>query len=140
MPGTVSSGYDTSYENNACLDHSLKFLSLSFCEGQCYPCVLEAKKTCRCGATFITVLCGRERHIKPPKCKQQCSIPPSCHHPHRQPHHCHFGDCPPCSWACGKPLTCGHSCIVRCHAESRPLKQVCRMPYDNCFVLRFGFM
>ena len=42
--------------------------------------------------------------------------PPNCHHPQRQKHRCHFGECPPCSQVCDLRLpSCQHSCPMRCH-------------------------
>ena len=103
--------------------------------GKCYPCVLGVDKACRCGATVITVLCGRERYTKPPRCKKRCTAPSVCHHTHRQPHHCHFGECPPCSLVCGKVLACGHNCVVRCHSVPKPIKQVHWFVGEFCNVL-----
>lgn len=45
-----------------------------------------------------------------------CRKPPDCHHEKRDPHHCHFGTCPPCKQICGKQLVgCTHVCPARCH-------------------------
>jgi hypothetical protein len=45
-----------------------------------------------------------------------CRHPPNCHHPKRQKHRCHFGECPPCSQICDLQLpNCQHSCPVSCH-------------------------
>lgn len=44
-------------------------------------------------------------------------IEPNCHHPSREPHRCHFGDCPPCRQVCGKSLDpCKHKCPAPCHS------------------------
>ncbi|RMC14123.1 hypothetical protein DUI87_09212 [Hirundo rustica rustica] len=40
----------------------------------CNPCPETVDVKCNCGKTVIKVPCGRERTIKPPKCKQLCSI------------------------------------------------------------------
>ena len=93
--------------------------SLLFCLGPCYPCVLTADLSCFCGATKVTVLCGKEKSTKPPRCRELCTIPTTCHHPRRQNHYCHFGDCPLCILPCLLPLPCGHSCMARCHTEPR---------------------
>ena len=52
--------------------------------------------SCNCGASKITVPCGKEKSIKPPKCRERCANPPDCHHEARESHNCHFGECPPC--------------------------------------------
>ena len=52
--------------------------------------------SCNCGASKITVPCGKEKSIKPPKCRERCANPPDCHHEAREAHNCHFGECPPC--------------------------------------------
>ncbi|OXB83816.1 UNVERIFIED_CONTAM: hypothetical protein H355_003028 [Colinus virginianus] len=86
--------------------------------GSCNPCPEIVDVKCNCGKTVIKVPCGRERTIKPPKCKQLCSRPPTCHHPTQEKHYCHFGRCPPCRQSCQKTLTCGHLCPVSCHDEA----------------------
>lgn len=44
-------------------------------------------------------------------------IKPNCHHPSREPHRCHFGDCPPCQQVCGMLLDpCKHKCPAPCHS------------------------
>ena len=46
-----------------------------------------------------------------------CRIPPDCHHPSREPHRCHFGDCPPCKQVCDQTLKpCEHKCPAPCHS------------------------
>lgn len=40
--------------------------------GSCNPCPETVDVKCNCGKTVIKVPCGRERTIKPPKCKQLC--------------------------------------------------------------------
>ncbi|BFZ15022.1 hypothetical protein BsWGS_18061 [Bradybaena similaris] len=85
-------------------------------KGPCYPCPLTMDITCNCKRTKITVPCGKERVTKPPRCNLPCEAPPECHHPTRQKHRCHFGDCPSCSFVCGRSLdACGHTCPVVCH-------------------------
>lgn len=91
--------------------------------GRCYPCVQTVVVTCNCGATELTVPCGREKATKPPRCRELCKNPSACHHPKRKPHNCHFGPCPPCHYPCNKPLPCGHLCSAPCHSEPRVLKQ-----------------
>nr|XP_054754423.1 NF-X1-type zinc finger protein NFXL1-like [Lytechinus pictus] len=83
--------------------------------GRCFPCPLMKELKCRCGHTKISVRCGREKTIKPPKCKKPCLIPPDCHHPVREKHSCHFNKCPPCKMKCNKILSCGHICPKKCH-------------------------
>ncbi|XP_005090830.2 NF-X1-type zinc finger protein NFXL1 isoform X2 [Aplysia californica] len=85
-------------------------------KGPCYPCPLTVDISCFCKKTKISVPCGRERETKPPKCKLPCLAPSECHHPARQKHRCHFGECPPCSFVCGQRLKgCEHSCPLKCH-------------------------
>ncbi|KAG9347036.1 hypothetical protein JZ751_005963 [Albula glossodonta] len=44
--------------------------------------------------------------------------PPTCHHPSREKHRCHFGACPPCRQPCQNTLDkCGHICPAPCHDE-----------------------
>jgi NF-X1-type zinc finger protein NFXL1 len=84
--------------------------------GQCYPCPLTVDVTCACGATKLTVPCGMEKFTKPPRCKKLCAIPPTCHHPKRKTHRCHFGPCLPCDFTCAAPLPdCLHTCPHPCH-------------------------
>ena len=40
--------------------------------GRCYPCVLTIDIKCNCGATKLTVPCGREKAVRPPKCRELC--------------------------------------------------------------------
>ena len=82
--------------------------------GRCYPCVQLVSVSCACGKTHVSVACGRERSIKPPRCRQPCLKSSLCHH--SNPHHCHEGNCPPCRKRCGQLLSCGHQCEARCHA------------------------
>nr|XP_009857509.1 zinc finger protein isoform X1 [Ciona intestinalis] len=83
--------------------------------GPCYPCPLTSKVTCRCKSTAITVVCGKEKTTRPPRCRKKCVIPPDCHHHSRLPHTCHFGDCPRCKQICKQQLECGHICPGVCH-------------------------
>lgn len=84
--------------------------------GPCYPCPLESKVTCRCKETYVTVLCGRERHTKPPKCSLLCKLKYKCGHVEENRHSCHFGECPPCRAICDKQYPkCGHHCEAVCH-------------------------
>ncbi|XP_014355162.2 NF-X1-type zinc finger protein NFXL1 [Papilio machaon] len=84
--------------------------------GPCYPCPRESKITCRCKETYITVPCGREKNIKPPKCNLPCKIKYKCGHSDDNHHLCHFGDCPPCKAICFKTYEkCGHQCKAVCH-------------------------
>ncbi|XP_065844834.1 NF-X1-type zinc finger protein NFXL1-like [Oscarella lobularis] len=88
--------------------------------GQCYPCIETVDIACNCGATVVTVPCGREKRTRPPRCKEPCKIPPDCHHSQRQAHVCHFGNCPPCTQICSKPLVgCEHACPFKCHTAVR---------------------
>lgn len=96
------------------------FSSCYHYSGPCYPCVLTADVSCFCGATKVTVLCGKQKSTKPPRCRELCTLPSACHHPRRQAHSCHFGVCPRCSLPCSLPLPCGHLCSQRCHSEPRP--------------------
>lgn len=84
--------------------------------GPCYPCPLETKITCRCKQTAITVPCGREKHVKPPKCVLPCKFKYKCGHTTENQHSCHFGECPPCKATCNKNYPkCEHKCKARCH-------------------------
>ncbi|XP_047520104.1 NF-X1-type zinc finger protein NFXL1 [Pieris napi] len=84
--------------------------------GPCYPCPRESKIMCRCKETFITVPCGREKYVKPPKCNQKCNIKYKCGHIEENKHSCHFGDCPPCKAVCNKSYEkCDHKCKAQCH-------------------------
>ncbi|VVC89649.1 unnamed protein product [Leptidea sinapis] len=84
--------------------------------GPCYPCPRDAKVTCRCKDTYITVPCGRERYVKPPKCDSICQIKYKCGHIYENKHLCHFGECPPCKAICDKPYQrCEHKCKAVCH-------------------------
>ena len=50
---------------------------------------------------------------------------PDCHHDAREPHHCHFGRCPPCQRPCGRPReTCRHRCAAPCHTAVWRRRQV----------------
>ncbi|XP_069833688.1 NF-X1-type zinc finger protein NFXL1 isoform X1 [Dendropsophus ebraccatus] len=87
--------------------------------GSCYPCPETVDVKCNCGKTVLTVPCGRERSTKPPRCKELCSRPSTCHHEAREKHRCHFGPCPPCRQICQKTLQkCGHLCPAPCHDEA----------------------
>jgi len=90
---------------------------LSECHrGQCYPCTNKIDVSCACGQTSINVPCGSEKQVRKPRCDKLCSKPSDCHHRERQPHLCHFNDCPNCQQICDLPLkTCSHSCPVVCH-------------------------
>lgn len=84
--------------------------------GPCYPCTRESKIVCRCKQTCILVVCGREKHTKPPKCCLLCKLKYKCGHTEENQHTCHFGDCPPCEAFCKKQYkTCSHECISKCH-------------------------
>ncbi|XP_038625176.1 NF-X1-type zinc finger protein NFXL1 [Tachyglossus aculeatus] len=87
--------------------------------GSCYPCPETVAVKCHCGNTVVTVPCGRERTTRPPRCKELCSQPSTCHHPNRETHRCHFGACPPCRQPCQKTLEkCGHLCPAACHDQA----------------------
>nr|XP_045609322.1 NF-X1-type zinc finger protein NFXL1-like [Procambarus clarkii] len=92
-------------------------------QGPCYPCTVTHTISCACGASKITVPCGRERTTKPPKCSKQCKLPSICHHPQQLKHKCHQGPCPTCRIVCGMKLQCGHICPVPCH-DAVPVKIV----------------
>eukprot|EP00079_Xenopus_tropicalis_P028320 XP_012823254.1 PREDICTED: NF-X1-type zinc finger protein NFXL1 isoform X1 [Xenopus tropicalis] len=87
--------------------------------GSCYPCPETVDVKCNCGKAVLKVPCGRERTTKPPRCKEVCSCPPTCHHEVRERHRCHFGPCPPCRQTCQNILKkCGHLCPIPCHDEA----------------------
>ncbi len=52
-------------------------------QGPCYPCAGQSVLSCSCGSTSLTVPCGREKAIKPPRCRKLCTAAPDCHHPQR---------------------------------------------------------
>jgi len=83
--------------------------------GSCYPCIMTSQLSCPCGETKLTVVCGKEKTTKPPKCKKLCLAPPDCHHAERIKHKCHVGECPPCKQVCDIKLSCGHFCPELCH-------------------------
>ena len=84
--------------------------------GACYPCQLQQTISCNCGLTTVSVPCGREKAVKPPRCRAMCSVPAKCGHSGpATAHSCHFGPCPRCRLPCNKPLACGHSCSAECH-------------------------
>lgn len=71
---------------------------------------------CRCGNTSISVLCGREKKTKPPRCSYPCKFTSPCHHPNT--HKCHMGECPVCKQTCLLPndiTGCEHPCPAKCH-------------------------
>lgn len=86
-------------------------------QGPCYPCAGQSVLTCSCGATSLTVPCGREKTMKPPRCRKLCPSAPDCHHPQRTRHNCHPGSCPPCRQVCERTLECGHTCPATCHEK-----------------------
>lgn len=71
--------------------------------------------SCNCGKTSHNVACGREKSARPPRCREICSAPSSCHHTEANVHNCHFGPCPPCRLTCGRTGACGHQCSAQCH-------------------------
>lgn len=83
-------------------------------DGSCYPCNDKQKVKCRCGATTISVICGRGKKNRSPKCKEPCKLPSKCHH-EPLPHKCHLGDCANCVQLCEEPLHCSHPCKAKCH-------------------------
>ncbi|KAI5730688.1 hypothetical protein M8J76_016428 [Diaphorina citri] len=85
--------------------------------GPCYPCNQTEVVTCRCGARSLELSCGAKKRTKPPRCTKPCKIKPDCDHSRSVPHNCHFGQCPPCSQVCDKPLGCGHPCPMKCHSN-----------------------
>lgn len=76
--------------------------------------MIKQQIKCRCGMTTITVLCGRGKKNRSPKCKEPCRLPSKCHHD-PLPHKCHAGDCSNCVQTCDEPLPCLHKCLARCH-------------------------
>lgn len=81
-------------------------------DGTCYPCIKKSVTKCRCGATSMTINCGRKN--KAPKCKKLCPINTKCHHDPLA-HRCHLGDCPNCTQICSELLSCSHLCLFSCH-------------------------
>lgn len=94
---------------------------LSCHAGNCYPCMKKNTVKCRCGATSISVNCGRKDRA--PKCKELCKISSKCHHD-PLPHKCHLGSCPSCVQKCSNILPCSHLCIAKCHdAQVKVIKK-----------------
>ncbi|XP_071370685.1 NF-X1-type zinc finger protein NFXL1, partial [Centroberyx affinis] len=59
---------------------------------------------------------GERGAPSPPRCKELCRCPASCHHPTRESHRCHPGPCPPCRQPCLLALPrCSHRCPEPCH-------------------------
>ncbi|KAG8134922.1 hypothetical protein E2320_007990, partial [Naja naja] len=94
--------------------------------GACEICRQEVEKQCRCGKHMKQMPCHKP-YLCDTKCtkirdcqKHQCKRkPPTCHHPSREKHSCHFGPCPPCHQICKKVLEkCGHLCPASCHDEA----------------------
>ncbi|KAL5012277.1 hypothetical protein ScPMuIL_010828 [Solemya velum] len=108
--------------------------------GRCYPCPLTVDILCNCKFTSITVPCGKEKSIKPPRCHQKCKNPPACHHARRGSHRCHFGDCPPCMQICSKKQEkCDHTCSSICHTALKvKVKENVRRagPWESAPVVR----
>merc|ERR1712137_170272 len=97
----------------ACQNHKCQAICH---QGGCFPCPVTVDVTCFCKSACVTVPCGAERKTRPPRCKKDCPIPPTCHHPARTPHPCHFGQCPPCKQICSVvPDNCSHPCPLPCH-------------------------
>ena len=71
--------------------------------------------SCNCGKTNHSVACGREKSARPPRCREKCGAPSSCHHAVANVHNCHFGPCPPCRQTCARTGACGHQCSAQCH-------------------------
>uniref|UniRef100_A0A671W7Z7 Nuclear transcription factor, X-box binding-like 1 n=1 Tax=Sparus aurata TaxID=8175 RepID=A0A671W7Z7_SPAAU len=107
--------------------------------GSCYPCPETVEVRCTCGSSVLVVPCGRERSTKPPRCKESCRCPSSCHHPTRETHRCHPGPCPPCRQSCLLPLPgCSHTCPQPCHdlvlVKSQQLAGPWEQPSEPAFV------
>jgi len=86
--------------------------------GMCYPCPAMTKVSCFCKKTYVTVPCGKEKTLKPPRCKQMCKNKSHCHHEQQKPHRCHFKRCPPCKITCDlKYGGCDHTCQQNCHDQ-----------------------
>ena len=62
----------------------------------------------------MSVLCGRGKKRRSPRCKETCKLPSKCHHD-PIPHNCHFGDCANCQITCDELLPCSHLCKEKCH-------------------------
>lgn len=89
---------------------------LSRChQGPCFPCTQKSQVVCNCGETKLEVPCGKEKSVKPPKCKKVCTTKSDCHHAERVRHFCHRGPCPECKQVCGGQLACLHICPAPCH-------------------------
>ena len=87
--------------------------------GPCSPCLEMTPFLCACGNTREFRRCGSMRLQDHPKCLLMCKILSDCHHRNIQPHQCHFGDCPPCTLVCDRPLeNCDHNCASICHSKS----------------------
>ena len=86
--------------------------------GPCFPCLQMSSLLCACGSTQEFHRCGIIHLVDHPKCLLICKIISDCHHRNIQPHQCHFGDCPPCTLVCNRPLeNCYHICSAICHSK-----------------------
>ncbi|EDQ88887.1 uncharacterized protein MONBRDRAFT_37362 [Monosiga brevicollis MX1] len=90
--------------------------------GPCYPCSQTMTRSCACGASTVTVPCGRDASRRKPRCREPCRVPPYCRHPTQRPHTCHDGNCPQCRQTCATELSCGHACQAPCH-DKRPRRE-----------------
>ncbi|XP_020629848.1 NF-X1-type zinc finger protein NFXL1-like [Orbicella faveolata] len=101
--------------------------------GPCYPCPLQVDVKCFCGATVLTLPCGREKVTKPPKCAELCrymysisSLPCSSAKPFS------------CARACGRQLSCGnHTCQLECHvvtgaSDNQQAGKECQVCEEPC--------
>lgn len=62
----------------------------------------------------MSVICGRNKKNRSPKCKEPCKVSSKCHHEPLS-HKCHQGACSNCSQICDEPLPCSHNCLAKCH-------------------------
>lgn len=129
-----------------------------FCHlGRCGPCRVVSNEPlfCACGSNCVEppVRCGTDLPI----CTSPCGESMDCGH--ECVANCHFGDHPlcyesvarlcfgghrqmrvpchvsslSCGRSCGKPLPCGHSCKIQCHAgDCPPCSQQCGATRSFC--------
>ena len=58
--------------DSSSLTFQVNFLIVIF-KGMCYHCPESKRVTCFCGSSSITTPCGKERTVKPPRCKKPCT-------------------------------------------------------------------
>lgn len=78
----------------------------------------------------MSVLCGRGKKGRSPKCAETCKLPSKCHHDPLH-HNCHYGECSKCVQICDELLLCLHLCKEKCHDHVKVITK------DKNFVPKF---